>query len=114
MDSETLQVQTVQADLHALQKKYDSRRENLQNLEKQVSSLMEIFEIARDFSECISFEAMADLLNKKIMPELPFQRMRFVVVNTVEGKVEYSRLYEITSEKGGKCPLSFRKRRRKF
>lgn len=59
-----------------LKRKHQVRVENLHNLEKQASSLLDLFEIARDFSECLSLGAMVELLHKKVRPELPFELMR--------------------------------------
>ncbi|MDP3919351.1 MAG: hypothetical protein Q8R76_00885, partial [Candidatus Omnitrophota bacterium] len=62
-----------------LEHKHQLRLENLHNLEKQASSLMDLFEIARDFSDCLSFTTLIELLRKRVMPELPFTRMRILM-----------------------------------
>jgi len=51
-------------ELEDLSAKYDSRLESLGHLENQVSGLLELFEIARDFGDCLSFEALSDEIIK--------------------------------------------------
>ena len=63
-------------ELTLLQQKHHSRLESLHHLEKQVAGLLSLFEIARDFNDSLSYEAMQDLLSKRVLPELPFQRFR--------------------------------------
>jgi len=72
-------------DWEHLKQKHSHRLENLQNLEKQVASLIDLFEIARDFSECLRIEALVDLLYKRVMPELPFRCMRLILPAVPEG-----------------------------
>jgi len=62
-----------------LKHKHAHRLENLQHLEKQAASLMDLFEIARDFSECLSFSLLAELLHKKVRPELPFKILKLLL-----------------------------------
>ena len=68
------------AELTQLQGKHYSRLESLHHLEKQVSGLLGLFEIARDFNDSLSYEAIQDLLVKRVMPELPFQRFRIFLI----------------------------------
>lgn len=63
-----------------LKHKHQHRLDNLQHLEKQAASLMDLFEIARDFSECLSYSMLADALHKKVRPELPFARMELALL----------------------------------
>ncbi len=65
-----------QEELTQLQQKHHSRLESLHHLEKQVAGLLSLFEIARDFNDSLSYEAIQDLLDKRVLPELPFQRFR--------------------------------------
>ena len=64
------------AELTQLQQKHHSRLESLHHLEKQVAGLLGLFEIARDFNDSFSYEAIQDLLVKRVMPELSFSRFR--------------------------------------
>lgn len=67
-------------DWEILKHKHQHRLDNLQHLEKQAASLMDLFEIARDFSECLSYSSLADALQKKVRPELPFEKMELLIL----------------------------------
>lgn len=70
----------VRRALESLQAKYQTRLNSLRHLEVQVSSLMNLFEIARDFSECMDFETLSDYLLKKLRSELSFDRMQIFLM----------------------------------
>ena len=72
-------------DLAILKEKYQVRLDNLNRLEKQVLSLMEIFEIARDFSGALKVEVLCKLICEKVLPVLPFKKMRLFIA--AEGEV---------------------------
>ena len=97
----------AQEDLEGLKQKHYTRLESLHRLEKQVSSLMELFEIARNFSECLSYESMTRLLHEVVMPELPFRRMRFVLLGKGDHEITFERNFEITAEEAKECPPDF-------
>ncbi|MCM8776544.1 MAG: GGDEF domain-containing protein [Candidatus Omnitrophica bacterium] len=84
LDDQTRESSKVHAELMNQKQKYQSRLESLHHLEKQVSSLMDLFEIARDFNDCLSFEAIADLLHKRILPQLPFEWLALVLLDKNE------------------------------
>lgn len=65
-------------ELANLTQRHSSRLESLHHLEKQVSGLLDLFESARDFSECLSLDAIAALLCQRVLPDLPFQRMKII------------------------------------
>lgn len=73
---ETKLSQSALEELDQLKQKHHSRLESLHHLEKQVSGLLGLFEIARDFNDSLSYESIQDLLTKRVMPELPFRRFR--------------------------------------
>ncbi|HTL47011.1 MAG TPA: GGDEF domain-containing protein [Verrucomicrobiae bacterium] len=83
-----------------LKHKHQNRLENLQHLEKQAASLMDLFEMARDFSESLNYDVLAELIYKRVRPELPFQEMS-LILNAEESKeaLKPFRRYAIT-EKG--------------
>ncbi len=66
------------SELDVLRQKHHSRLEGLRHLEKQVAGLLDLFEIARDFGECLTTQSVADILYKKVLPELPFNEMRLI------------------------------------
>ncbi|MBI3316947.1 MAG: GGDEF domain-containing protein [Candidatus Omnitrophica bacterium] len=76
---ETASARFVLEQLDLLKQKHQARLESLRHLEKQVTSLLDLFELARDFGEVLSFGAVADQLFRKVMPVLPFQQMKLMV-----------------------------------
>ncbi|MBN1688458.1 MAG: hypothetical protein JW893_05100, partial [Candidatus Omnitrophica bacterium] len=84
--------------LEILKQKHDSRMDSLKHLEKQVSGLLNLFEIARDFNESLSFDEMADLLYKVVKVELPFARMVLLFQEKVEDGTLTSCSYCICAE----------------
>jgi len=59
---------------------------------------MNLFEIARDFSECMDFATLSDFLLKKLRSELSFQRMRIFILPLTPASKEKGgvKLYEMT------------------
>jgi len=96
--------ETVRKNLEIFQTKYQTRLNSLHHLEVQVGSLMNLFEIARDFSECMDFNTLAEFLLKKLKPELTFDQMRiFRLPATTPGKVPAEiKVYSMLSE-GVRC-----------
>ena len=78
--------ENVRKSLESFQAKYQTRLGSLRHLEVQVSSLMNLFEIARDFSECMDFNTLAEFLLKKLRSELAFERMQIFLMPRVPGK----------------------------
>ena len=72
-------------ELMQLKQKHHSRLESLHHLEKQVAGLLELFEIARDFNDSLSYEAIQEILIKRVMPELPFRRFRIFLFDPEKG-----------------------------
>ena len=79
VDFEINQLNRLRQDLDQLQEKHGARLESLHHLEKQVAGLLDLFEIARDFNDCLSFDGLRDILTQRVMPELPFRRLRLVL-----------------------------------
>lgn len=67
-------------ELEELRHKRQVRLESLRHLEKQVASLINLFEIARDFNECLDFKETAQILHKKVMPEVPFEQAELLLL----------------------------------
>ncbi len=70
----------IQKDLDGLKQKHHSRLESLHHLEKQVAGLLDLFEIARDFNDCLSLDSVTQIMHKKVLPELPFEKMYLAVM----------------------------------
>ncbi|MBU3758703.1 MAG: GGDEF domain-containing protein [Candidatus Omnitrophica bacterium] len=84
-EEESLVNKDILREWEVLKHKHQHRLDNLQHLEKQASSLMDLFEIARDFSECLSYASLADALQKKVLPELPFASMDLALFQDAGG-----------------------------
>ena len=58
----------------ALEERFRMRAENLKHLEGRVGGLIHLFEVARDFNECLDFSQLISVLDQKIVPELSLAR----------------------------------------
>ncbi len=85
-------------NLEALQGKYQLRLNSLHHLEAQVGSLMGLFELARDFSECMDFETLASFLVKKLKPELTFKKMQILLLPKPGTEQKTAKNYEMSPE----------------
>ncbi len=66
-------------DIELLREKYNTRSESLGHLERQVISLSNLFEIAKDFNECLYFDQLIDILEKRVKDEIPFQSLTILL-----------------------------------
>lgn len=73
-------LEKVKAELSDLKEKHATRVDSLLHLEKQVASLINLFEIARDFNECLDLKETAQILFKKVLPELAFEQAELVLL----------------------------------
>ncbi len=71
----TREVSDKKRELESIQKKYESRQQSLDHLERQVASLLNLFEIARELSESADFESLAENLSKSLARELLFKQV---------------------------------------
>jgi diguanylate cyclase (GGDEF)-like protein len=71
---------SARSELLELKEKHSTRVESLLHLEKQVASLINLFEIARDFNECLDLKETAQILYKKVLPELSFEQGELVLL----------------------------------
>ena len=78
--TEETQWEEARRELEELRHKRQVRLESLRHLEKQVASLINLFEIARDFNECLDFKETAQILYKKVMPEVPFEQAELLLL----------------------------------
>ncbi len=83
-------------EFEALKEKHRSRLESLHHLEKQVGGLLNLFEIARDFNDCLSFEGMAQMLFERVMPQLPFKRFRMILLEKGVSQASIQKIFSIT------------------
>jgi diguanylate cyclase (GGDEF)-like protein len=76
--------ESVQSEATALQYRYAARMESLVHLEQRVGGLLKLFEIARDFNECLSFSELQDVLEHKIAGEIEFDKGTIVLLRQKE------------------------------
>ena len=74
-----MQKRRILDDTAILRGKYNARMESLTHLERQVTGLLNLFEMAKDFNECLSFEELTEIMAKKMAPEVPFDSLNLIV-----------------------------------
>ncbi|MSR76858.1 MAG: GGDEF domain-containing protein [Candidatus Omnitrophica bacterium] len=95
---ETEQKESMQKELGSMSQKYDSRLASLHHLEKQVTGLLDLFEVAKEFSEYLSFEGIAEILFKRVKPLFPFQQLELLIVQDELSTSEKALRFLITPE----------------
>lgn len=98
MESEESLKRHAVSELDQLKLKYDSRMESLHHLESQVGSLIDLYEIARDFNECLNLGAVAKILQKKVLPELQFKKLSLVVRRQKAKQAVSNTVFQIDQE----------------
>jgi len=90
------EVSDKRRELESIQKKYESRQQSLDHLERQVSSLLNLFEIARELSESADFESLAENLSKSLSRELIFEQVSlWIPLRIKEGEPVRFRVLDI-------------------
>ena len=93
---EDARCEQAHSELADLKQKHATRVESLLHLEKQVASLINLFEIARDFNECLDLKETAQIIFKKVLPELSFEQAELIVMSRDKAAPEISKIYVIT------------------
>jgi len=94
---ETERCQAALSELIDLRQRHATRHESLLHLEKQVASLINLFEVARDFNECLDLKEATLILHKKVLPELPFKKAELILLDRdKKGLPSISRVYVIS------------------
>ena len=96
-----------QTELEAMKVKYAVRVDNLDRLEKQVLSLMEIFEVARDFSGALKMEILCKLIFERMLPGLPFEKLRFILTGENQDEFSCERYFLIQENGVQELPQEF-------
>ncbi len=86
----------VKKNLADLKQRHFTREESLFHLEKQVASLINLFEIARDFNECLDLKEIAQIFFKKVLTELSFERAGLVVMASDKKPPVITKAYVVT------------------
>lgn len=71
-----------------LKARFKEREESLRHLEGQVAGLIHLFEMARNFNECLAFQELLSVLDQKIVPELSFTRGTMILVDPLDQSEE--------------------------
>ena len=93
---ETERCREAHEELIELKQKHETRLESLLHLEKQVASLINLFEIARDFNECLDLKETALILFKKVLPELSFEQAELILLPPDKKPEQVSKIYVIS------------------
>ncbi len=96
LGDEEKRYERVRSELFELKERHATRVESLLHLEKQVASLINLFEIARDFNECLDLKETAQIIFKKVLPGLPFEKAELVLLASEENHKTISRTYLIS------------------
>ncbi|OGW79392.1 MAG: hypothetical protein A3G33_03370 [Omnitrophica bacterium RIFCSPLOWO2_12_FULL_44_17] len=78
-------------EMQAIKDRYDARIESLNYLERQVSGLIKVFEMARDFNDCLSFSELLQAIDRKMTPEVAFSAGTIILSENTEGVSEQVR-----------------------
>ena len=73
------QKQKVSQDIALLREKHNARLDSLGHLERQVASLLDLFEAAKDFNECLYFDQLMDILDKRVKEQISFRALTLLV-----------------------------------
>ena len=69
-------------ETEVLHEKTRARLDSLKHLEGRVNGLVKLFEIARDFNECLNFSEILSVIDQKIVPELSFTKGSVIVLDS--------------------------------
>jgi diguanylate cyclase (GGDEF)-like protein len=59
----------------------DNKKMTLVNLEQQVSDIIDLFEVAKDFNECLTEEAVVHILKDRVAQYLPCERSILIMLH---------------------------------
>jgi len=76
-----------------LKSQHAAKGESLSGLERRVDEIFNLFEVAKEFNECISFNQVGQILTEKIFYDLPFRKGYLI---TLEGRKKKS-IYKLFS-----------------
>lgn len=70
-----------------LKQQHEVKKESLKGLERRVDEIFKLFEVAKDFNECISFNQIGRIVTEKVFYDIPFKK-GFLL--TLEGRKKKS------------------------
>ncbi|OGW80593.1 MAG: hypothetical protein A2Z83_06650 [Omnitrophica bacterium GWA2_52_8] len=86
-------------ELQQMEEKFTARMESLRHLENQVAGLLDLFESAKDFSECLNFDKLVEILQKKVQPQIPFDSLKLIVFDRSDEGKSHLEKHLITGQK---------------
>ncbi len=85
------------SEIQALKEKFESKEESVKRLERQVSDIAKLFEIAKEFNECLAYDDLMGVVVKKVLKEVSFSKATMVLLDS-DSKV--SSFYQINGIEG--------------
>ena len=64
---------------HVLEQKYKDRESNVRDMTRQVNEISTLYELAKEFNDCLSYESLIEALRKKIFVGLSFKKAELLV-----------------------------------
>ncbi|MBI4971375.1 MAG: GGDEF domain-containing protein [Candidatus Omnitrophica bacterium] len=68
-------------DIQKLKERFESKEESVRRLEQQVMDIVRLFEIAKEFNECLAYKELVEVLIQKVLPEVPFARATLILLD---------------------------------
>lgn len=91
--------QAAAQDLRALELKSSDRESNVRDIVRQVSEITTLYELAKEFNDCLSYEAVIEALRKRVFVGLSFKKA-ILLVFAAEGDLP-SVVRKFTIHEGG-------------
>ena len=73
---------SILESIRLLREKYAVRLDSLNHLERQVGGLLDLFEIAKDFNECLYFSQLIATLNRRAKEQMAFKALTLTLFDT--------------------------------
>jgi len=68
-------------EIQKLKERFESKEESVRRLEQQVMDIVRLFEIAKEFNECLVNKDLAEVILQKVLPSVPFARGTLILMN---------------------------------
>ena len=74
-------------EIQKLKERYESKEESVRRLEQQVMDIVRLFEIAKEFNECLAYKELVEVLIQKVLPDVPFNRGTLILLDEQQSAV---------------------------
>ncbi len=68
-------------EIRKLKERFESKEESVKRLEQQVMDIIRLFEIAKEFNECLAYKELAEVMVQKVLPDVSFTRGTLILLN---------------------------------